>query len=161
MLDAVGVDARMLLGLIPASADLEDFLADSLIHPKQKQRAFRTLLSGKVSPLTMDFLLFLCEKRRERTPQEALQGFLDLRDERRGFLKAQVRSAVPLRPEQQERLVARLQAHFGKKVSLEWEADEGVKAGFVARVGDTVFDATLDTQLSRLRRRLGVGPEAG
>ena len=69
----------------------------------------------------------------------------------------QVRSAKDLTQEQQERLVERLSAFSGKQVRLEVEVDEALKAGFVARLGDQVFDGTLEAQVHRLRRRLAIG----
>jgi F-type H+-transporting ATPase subunit delta len=157
VLDGVQEDAQALHRLIRESEDLQGFLADPLIHPEQKQAAFRALFSGKVTDLTLSFLLLLGEKRRERLLESILEGFLDLLDERRGIATAQVRSASVLTSEQEERLAQRLSAFSGKQVRLEVEVDDGLRAGFVARMGDQVFDGTVEAQLNRLRRRLAAG----
>ncbi len=157
VLDGVQEDAQALHGLIRESEDLQGFLADPLSHPEQKQAAFRALFSGKVTDLTLSFLLLLGEKRRERLLESILEGFLDLLDERRGIATAQVRSASVLTSEQEERLAQRLSAFSGKQVRLEVEVDDGLRAGFVARMGDQVFDGTVEAQLNRLRRRLAAG----
>ena len=157
VLDRVQEDVRGLLDLIRESEDLQGVLGDTLVHPEQKQNLFQTLFSGKIDDLTLDFLLLLCEKRRERTLEEILQGVVDVLDERRGVVTAQVRSARALTPEQQGRLSQGLSAYSGKQVRLEAVVDAGMGAGFVARLGGEVFDATLDAQLVRLRRRLTVG----
>ena len=157
ILDQVRDDISGILDLIQESKDLCDFLADPLIHPAQKVAAFKTLFSGKVDDLTLGFLVLLCEKRREKTLEGISRGFLALLDERRGVVTAEVRSAQRLSEEQQARLSERLSAYSGKEVRLEIEVDEGLKAGFVARLGDQVFDGSLDSQLSRLRQGLAAG----
>ncbi len=157
VLDQVREDLLGLLDLIQASEDLRGFLIDPLIHPEQKRTAFQALFSGKVGDLTLNFLLLLCGKRRERGLEGIIRGFLALLDERRGVITAQVRSAKDLTQEQQARLVERLSAFSGKQVRLEVEVDAALKAGFVARLGDQVFDGTLEAQLNRLRRGLAAG----
>ena len=56
--------------------------------------------------------------------------------------------------QQQQRLARRLSAYSGKQVQVRWEIDSALKAGFVARLGDQVFDGTLNAQLMRLHRQL-------
>ena len=97
------------------------------------------------------------DSRRERALEGIIQSFLNLLDDRQGIARAQVRSAAVLTPEQQAQLAERLSAYSGKQVQLEVEVDEGLKAGFVAQLGDQVFDGTLEAQLHRLRRRLVMG----
>ena len=82
------------------------------------------------------------------------KGFLEEVAERAGVVSAEVRSAVELSPQQQERLRERLEQYTGKKVLLEIQVDAGVRGGVVARVGDTVFDGSVNTHLERLRQRL-------
>jgi F-type H+-transporting ATPase subunit delta len=84
----------------------------------------------------------------------ALEGFLELVAEREGVISAEVRSAVELSPEQQQRLQERLERYTGRKVRLEARVDSDVRGGVVARVGDTVFDGSVNTHLERLRQRL-------
>ncbi len=156
VLEAVEEDVQGLIGLLRDSEDLCGFLADLLIHPQRKEEALRSLLTGKLQGLTLNFLSVLCEKGRGRVLENILQQFVEEMDERRGVVTAQVRSAVALSSEQQGRLAERLTAYIGKEVNVEITVDEAIKAGFVARLDDKVFDGTLETQLSQLHRLLSV-----
>lgn len=157
VLDRVEEEARAILELISESDDLRDFLANPMIPSAQKQAFMRSLLAGKVSDVMLNFLTVVCARQRERVLREILEDFGTFMDARRGIVTASVRSAVPLSSEQQEMLSARLSAYSGKQVRLEVEVDEGMKAGIVAKLGDQVFDGTLETQLNRLRQRLAAG----
>ncbi len=156
-LDAVASDVEGLLNLLLGSEDLSNFVADPMMRSDQKKRILGNLFEGKINALTLNFLIVLCDNRRERMLEEILAGFTTVLDERQGIAKAHVTSAVPLTSEQEDRLVARLSAFSGKKVHLETTIDASLKAGFVARLGDQVFDSTLTTQLKRLQRQLVSG----
>jgi F-type H+-transporting ATPase subunit delta len=84
----------------------------------------------------------------------ALQAFLELVAEREGVVGAEVRSAIELSPQQLQNLQERLERYTGRKVRLEAQVDANVRGGVIARVGDTVFDGSINTHLERLRLRL-------
>ena len=67
---------------------------------------------------------------------------------------AEVRSAVPLTADQQDRLAAALANATGKNVNLKVVVDPSVLGGLVATVGDTVIDGTVRTHLDQLKSRL-------
>lgn len=156
-LDRVREDLEGLLDLIRESQDLRAFLSDPLIYPEQKRTAVRRLFSGRIGDLTLNFLLLLCDKRRERGLENIIRSFLTQLDDRRGLTTAYVRTARELSQDQRARLAQRLSAWSGKQVRLDVEVDAGLKAGFVTRMGDHVFDATLEAQLNRMRQRLVSG----
>lgn len=154
VLESVSADVQGLLALLQESEALRDFASDPMIRSDQKKKVFQNLFGGKVDPLTLNFLLLLCDKHRERILLELLSDFQSVLDARLGIVTAQVTSATPLTNEQHTQLAARLSAFSGMQVRLETTVDAGLKAGFIARLGDHVFDGTLVTQLRRLQRRL-------
>lgn len=154
VLAQVEADVQALLDLLRASEDLRAFVADPMMQAEQKRAVLSELLAGKIGDITLRFLLLLCDKRRERMLPELLADFLSALEDRRGQATAQLAVAAPLSSEQEARLVAKLSAYSGKQVKLETTVDERLKAGFVVRLGDRVFDGTLATQLNRLRQRL-------
>jgi F-type H+-transporting ATPase subunit delta len=153
-LDQVSRDVAGVAELIDASEDLKRLLESPMIHPKAKRDALTALFSGKVAPLTLNFLLLLVDRRRERVTGEILRRFAAYLDEREGVATAEVRSSQPLTEEQQDAMIRRLSSYLNRRVRLEVEVSPQVRAGFVARVGDVVFDGTLETQLRQLRDRM-------
>ncbi|MGZ4763097.1 MAG: ATP synthase F1 subunit delta [Ilumatobacteraceae bacterium] len=67
---------------------------------------------------------------------------------------AEVRSAIPLTPDQETRLAAALANATGKQVNLKVVVDPSVLGGLVATVGDTVIDGTVRTRIEQLKSRL-------
>lgn len=63
-------------------------------------------------------------------------------------------SAVPPSEEQTQRLEAFLQRRYGTPVTLAWQADETLTAGFRLQYGAEVFDWTAEGRLRQLRETL-------
>jgi F-type H+-transporting ATPase subunit delta len=71
-----------------------------------------------------------------------------------GRVAAEVTSAKPLDPSQLSQITATLEKLSGKKVSVTSKQDPELLGGVVAKVGDTVYDGSLRTQLRNLRDEL-------
>ena len=147
-------DIEGLEAVLRGSAELVEFLQNPLLQPEAKRSGLEALFTGKVQPLTLNFLKLLVQRRRIGLLPEIARGFLDLLDRGAGMATAQVKSAVALTPEQEERLRARLSAYTGLQIRLDTSVDPGLGGGLVAQVDDLVFDGSVETQLERLRARL-------
>ncbi len=150
-------DANQIISLAQESEDFEGFLSNPILSPQFKSEMFQQLLSEAVQPLTLNFLLLLASKQRERFLVAILQTFLKLVDLKAGRLVAQVTSAVTLSDAQQASLVQQLSDYSGAEVRLELSEDTAIKGGIIVRLGDTVFDGSVTTQLQRLRLLLARG----
>ena len=151
---AVQRDVERLLETVRQSGELAEFLADPLADGQAQANALRELFSGKVEVLTLNFLRLMAVRGRASIIDAALGNFLDQIAEREGIISAEVRSAVALSEEQRQRLQARLEHHSGRTVRLDVQVDASLRGGAIVRVGDTVFDGSVNTYLERLQARL-------
>ena len=156
-LDRIVGDASQIISLAQESGDFEGFLINPILSPQFKSEMFQQLLSETIHPLTLNFLLLLASKQRERFLVAILQAFLELVDLKAGRVVAQVTSAVPLSDAQQANLVQQLSDYSEAEVRLELSEDSTIKGGIIVRLGDTVFDGSVATQLQRLRSLLARG----
>ena len=76
-----------------------------------------------------------------------------LREQQR-VLEAEVTTAIPLEPAQQAALQQRLGAATARQVTLTAKVDPAIIGGLVAKIGATVYDGSLATQLAKLKGRL-------
>lgn len=70
------------------------------------------------------------------------------------IVRADVTSAAPLSPEKTKALEDSLSKVTGKKVEIYASVDPDLLGGVVARIGSTVYDGSVKTQLSRMRQEL-------
>ncbi|HIE28509.1 TPA: ATP synthase F1 subunit delta [Candidatus Poribacteria bacterium] len=157
VLSEVREDTRKILNLIKTSQEFNDFITNPIIQPQFKQEIFQQILGDIVHPLILNFLYLLAQRQRERLLEMIIQEFLREANEYAGIMIAHVTSVVPLTNEQETQLSQRLSAYSGKQIQLEREINEQIKGGFIIRLGDTIFDGSVATQLERLRKSLTMG----
>ena len=159
--DALGrivTDANRLIELTQESVDFDMFLTNPILSPQFKGEMFQQLLAETVEPLTLNFLLLLASKQRDRFLVLILKTFLEIVDRKAGRVVAQVTSTVPLNDAQQADLTQRLRGYSGaNEVRLELSLDDTIQGGTVIRLGDTVFDGSVFSQLQRMRTLLASG----
>lgn len=157
ILDRIVTDANQILQLTQESEDFDGFLTNPILSPQFKSEMFQQLLSETVQPLTLNFLLLLALKQRERFLVAILQRFLEIVDLQAGRVVAQVTSAVALTDAQKANLTQKLSDYSGVEVRLELSEDAAIQGGVIARLGDTVFDGSIISQLQRMRVLLARG----
>ena len=156
-LPSIIADIEKMQELIEQSTELTQFINTPLLSPQIKSDTFQLLFTDGMHPLTVNFFKLLAQKQRERYLVAIMDVFSDIVDEAAGRIVAKVTTVVPITQNQEQRLVQQLSAHSGKQVRLETETDEQIQGGFIVQLGDTVFDASVTTQLQRLKRQLAKG----
>ena len=153
-LEAVRTDAARMLSSLEQSPELAAFLAHPLVDEDAKRGAVERIFGGHVAAELVRFVQLMARRRRGEVVGAALRQFVRLAEEHAGRGRAQVRVAVALSPEQEERLRRRLSGLMGQEVHLDVRVDQAVIGGLVVRVGDQIYDGSLASQLRRLHRRM-------
>lgn len=133
---------------------LREALSDIAVPAEQKRAVLTDLLTEKASAHTLRILAFVVESGRARELGDIVSRLVELAAERRERAVADVRSAVPLTREHQQKLAAALGKATGKKVELRVTVDPDLVGGVVAQVGDQVFDGTIKRRLQLAREHL-------
>ena len=75
-------------------------------------------------------------------------------DRRSGIVSAQVTTARPVPEPSQDALRARLAALTGSEVRLQFAVDEELIGGIVTRIGSTVYDGSVRSQLQKKKKKI-------
>jgi F-type H+-transporting ATPase subunit delta len=70
------------------------------------------------------------------------------------IVRAEVTTAAPIPDERLEGLRTRLGEITGRQVTMTARVDPSLIAGIVTRIGSTVYDGSVSTQLATIRRKL-------
>ena len=156
-LASIIADIDKLRELIEQSEEFTQLIHSPVLSPQFKSETFQALFAEAMQPLTINFFKLLALKQRERSLIAIMDVFSAIVDEAAGRLVAKVTTAVPITSAQEERLIAQLSAYSGKQVRLETTTDAQIQGGFIVQLDDTVFDASVPSQLQRLRQQLAKG----
>jgi len=154
-LEAAGRDLEAFAQLLRGHRDLRAFFANPGVQRGEKEAVLARLTADLgLGAVVVTFLRLLLERGRLAQFEAIVRMYRDLMDERLGRMRAEVSTAAPLDETTQGRLAARLAAVAGKTVVLETRTDAGLLGGMVARMGGTVYDGSLRSQLARVREQL-------
>lgn len=152
-LDAVADDSKNLIGLLKSSRDLKLFFQSPVIRSDKKVQVVESLFKKKISPLSFDFIKLLIQNKRESLLAEILNGFIDLKNDAEGKIKADIKTAVELDEKAKKKLAESVNAFTGKKSIPEFSLDKSLVGGFTIKVKDVVVDASIKRQLENLRNK--------
>jgi F-type H+-transporting ATPase subunit delta len=141
--------------LLAENEELRETLLTPL-HPASERKSVLAAIAERagMGPLVRHFTSYLVDQRRLIQFDGIREEYERLADEASGLTTALVVSASPLDERRKDRLRRALSERTGSEVRLEVRVDPELLGGAIAKVGDTIFDGSLRTQLGRLRSNL-------
>ncbi|TMM58912.1 ATP synthase F1 subunit delta [Maribacter algarum] len=149
--DALEKDMQNVVGTISGSAELREMLASPVVKGSAKKEALLSVFKGSHS-ITEGTISMLVSNKRVSMLNEVASKYLILNEKLKGKDIAHVTTAVPLTADLEKKILAKVTEMTGNKVSLENKIDESIIGGFVLRVGDLQYDASIANKLSSLKR---------
>ena len=141
--------------LVTAHADLRLALASPAVPAARKRAVVDQLLERqRPSSPVRKLLLLLAERDRLELLPDLVAVFHERVMEHLKVVQAEVTTAAPLAPERVAQLQQRLGASIGRTVTLTTKVDPALIGGMVTRIGSTVYDGSVATQLAALQQRL-------
>ena len=139
---------------LESSDELRSALSDELIPPAKRQAIIEDLLGSKATSTTTQLISMVVGSGRARDLPAIVDNLVARASSAKDLEVAEVRTAVTLTADQQQRLAAALTNATGKRVNLKVVVDPSVLGGIVATVGDTVIDGSVRTRIDQLKSRL-------
>ena len=133
---------------------LRDALGDPHLPAERRQQIIEELLGSRSSDVTLALASMVVAAGRGRELPDIVDALLELSGAQVGRQVAEVRSAIDLTEDQQQRLAASLKTATGSDVDVRVVVDPTVVGGLEVRVGDQVIDGTVRRRLSQLRESL-------
>ena len=144
--------AQVVLRAIEGDPRLKAFFLTPGVAAIAKARALDELARrAGLDDFGRRFLVVVLEKRRISHLREILAGVSETFDEQEGIVAARVAVASPIDEEERRSLEAALSRRVGRKVRMRVDVDPKMLAGFVARVGSNLFDASAVQEIERFR----------
>jgi F-type H+-transporting ATPase subunit delta len=142
---AMGEDAR-----------LRNFLAGPSVPPDAKRRVLDDLSArAGVDDVGRRLLGLVLENRRIAALSEILSAIRTVLDRTTGVVEARVTVAAPLAEGEEKRIELALGRQTGRRVRMKVDVDRNILAGFVARVGSEIFDASAARAIERFQGDVG------
>lgn len=144
-------DMQLILNTIQDNAELTGFLNSPVVKNEVKYNALNEIFSEVGSDVKSLFKL-LYENNRFEILKDISAKYSELYDELKGIQVAYVTTAVPLNDSLKEKVLAKVKELTPKKVSVENIVNPEIIGGFIIKIGDKQYNASVENKLQQLKR---------
>ena len=155
-LDKVQRELEQFVTLFRSHEVLAQTLGNPAIPASKKVAVTKALLdrAGAVSPTLAKLILLLAERDRLVLLPDVLRTYRERLMDHQKVVRGEVTTATALPPEKLRALEQGLQQATGRRVVLESKIDPSIIGGVVTRLGSTVYDGSVTTQLQKMKEAL-------
>jgi|SRR5690554_3082158 len=150
-LEAVAADMELISKTCDESKDLQIMLKSPIIKPEKKLAVIQKIFSGEIGSVSLNFLTVIAGKKRETILPEIARAFASVYREHLGIISADIISAVPLTDIERNKAIEVIK-ELGEKVELNEKIDKNIIGGFIIRVGDKQYDASVANRIAAIKR---------
>ncbi|WP_046746068.1 ATP synthase F1 subunit delta [Kordia zhangzhouensis] len=149
--EAVAKDMDSIVKTVAESKDLRLMLNSPIVKQEIKKAALQEIFK-EVHSVTEGLIDILVSNKRVELLGDVAAQYSTLFDASQGKEKAVVTTAVPLTDDLRTKVLQKVKDLTGNQVTIENKIDESIIGGFILRVGDLQYNASIANQLNALKR---------
>lgn len=159
VLEQVKDDMQTIKSVCEESRDFSNMLKSPIVKPDKKKTILNEIFSKEVSELSMMFINIVTEKKRESMLGAIAESFIMLYNESKNIVTASVTTAAAITDDIRTQVLAQLKSVVGDaNIKVEERVNKSLIGGFVLRVGDREFNASVSNKLQKLKREFLSNP---
>ena len=145
-------DMKSIQETLAGSKELRVVLQSPVVKAEDKKQALLQIFE-KNSDVTKALIQILTSNKRINLLGGVALAYVDLYNDSKGVKTATVITAVTLTPEIEAKVLSKLKEMTGSEnITINNTIDERIIGGFILRVGDLQYNASIANQLGNLKR---------
>jgi len=152
-LDEVSSDMKRIVESSNETNDFKVFLSSPVIKSDKKIEVLKVLFVG-FEKLTSSFIDLITKNKREYLLVEIAEAYLYLLKKHQQIVPVSITSARKLEKETLNQILDKMKSHVEGDFEVTEEVDESLIGGFIVRMDDKQIDASVLTQLNRMKQEL-------
>lgn len=134
--------------------EFNTLLTSPVIRDSQKLKIFEQSLSDHIGGLTLALLQLVIRNGREEYIPGIARNFTDLYKRHKGIVSATFTSATPVSDKLRKKVEKMVEETMKTSVELAVEANDSLIGGFILRVEDQQYDASVARSLKKVKTKL-------
>ncbi|MFK5878273.1 MAG: ATP synthase F1 subunit delta [Flavobacteriaceae bacterium] len=151
--DETYASMQLIAATIEGSNELQMVLESTLIKSGVKKNALLAVFENNINTISIKLIDLLIENKRLSDFGSVAEQYISLYDSLMGKQKALVITAIPLTDDLKTQVLAKVKELTGKEAILENEINPDIIGGFILRVSDVQYDASIANKLTVLKRQ--------
>jgi F-type H+-transporting ATPase subunit delta len=130
-------------------------LKNPVIHINKKRKIIKSVFTGEMEPLTMDFIYIILDNRREYLLKDIFEQFIKSYKIQNNILETELITATQMDNATIESIGNYIKKVTGSSsVELKNIIDEKIIGGFALKYEDKLIDATISNRIEQLKKHL-------
>jgi F-type H+-transporting ATPase subunit delta len=151
--EAVSVDMNSIASTISGNVELSTFIQNPTLKVEVKENALMEVFANTNS-VTKSLFHLLFENKRFEILEAVAVEYSKLFDIMNGVEVAQVTTAIAMDAALEAKVLAKIATLSDKKITIENNVDPSIIGGFILRIGDKQYNASVANRLQVLKREL-------
>ncbi|AOC94678.1 MULTISPECIES: ATP synthase F1 subunit delta [Flavobacterium] len=151
--EAVNNDMKSIATAIETNQELSTFIQNPTTTVEVKEGALLEVFAN-VNGVTKGLFRLLFENKRFEILDAIAVEYNKLFDENNGVQVAKVTTAIPMDAALEAKVLAKIATLSDKKITIENIVDPSIIGGFILRIGDNQYNASVAYRLQVLKREL-------
>ena len=151
--EAVANDMKTISTTITSNQELSTFILNPTMKVEVKESALLEVFADS-NAVTKELFHLLFENKRFEILGEIASEFNNLNDEANGVQVAKVTTAIAMDSDLEAKVLAKIATFSDKKITIENTVDPSIIGGFILRIGDKQYNASIANRLQVLKREL-------
>ena len=136
------------------SPEFIGLLNSPVVKTKQKSELITRIFKNQVHDLTLNFMVLVTENKREAEIPGICRNFLELTRKDQNIKTATLITATEINSETIEKIRKIIEKETGAGIELSTRINPELIGGMILRVDDKQYDASVATQLKKIRQQL-------
>lgn len=151
--DNVNNDMLLIVNTLNESKDLQLMLSNPILKSGLKKDTLKSIFSSNISALTLSSINLLIDNNRLSILNDVAKKYTIIYDELKGKEVAKITTAIPLNSALNKQVLKKVKEITGKQATIENSVNPDIIGGFILRIGDIQYDASIANKLQDLKRQ--------
>lgn len=153
LLDTVHENLRLIVTSFSLKG-FKEFIESPVVKISDKKKVFWEVYGEMIHELTHDFIQLVLTNKREKNLEGMIRYFISLYLEQQGIMRADLKVPFSVSEEYKKKFIDLLENTFQAKIEMQETVDTELIGGFILKVDDQQYDASVKTSLSKIKKRL-------
>jgi F-type H+-transporting ATPase subunit delta len=157
-LEEIKNDMVLFEQIVDDNSELEAILKNPIVPLDKKLGILKDVFGSKVHKITNSFLQLVVNKGRSAILFDTAKQFVAQYNAIKGIVTAEVTSAIALTDASKAEVISLVKKEMGaNEVIVKEKVNENLIGGFILKVGDKQFDASIASGLNKLKKEFAQG----
>lgn len=154
LIDKIREDMKLLTDTCDALPEFLDIVQSPVITDGRKKKLVSDVFKSVFNPLSIEFINLVLDNNRGNQLQHMARRFLAQYKEAHNIIELSLTAPVKLDEKVKEQMIELVRQHKDQKIEMIETVDKDMLGGFILKIDDRQMDASISTQLSRIKREL-------